>query len=137
MVALNLGTGVTPGADAQLDPNGIAGEAILAGHLVYEDPADNGRLHLASDADVNHANVKGVAIGSAPTVNQRVTVQYGGTVENTATMVVGESYFAADTPGLAAPAADVGAADVVTFLGVAVKATSLKLGIFRSGVAHA
>jgi len=136
MAAVNLGTGVTPGPDADIIFNQTVGQAILAGQIVHEDPAD-GKWRLGSNASVTSPRRVGVALNSAPTVGQLVDVQYGGTVLNTATLVVGETYQIAATAGSVAPVADILAAAYASFIGIAPTATSLKLRPLIGVVAHA
>lgn len=136
MAAVNLGTGVTPGPDADIVYNQPVGAAILAGQIVHEDPAD-GKWRLGSNANVTSPRRAGVALQSAPTVGQMVDVQVGGTVLGTATLVVGETYQIAATAGSVAPVADILAAAYTSVMGVAPTATSLKLRPLVGVVAHA
>lgn len=135
MAIVNLGTGVKPSTDASRS-NEIAGAVILAGQVVYRDATD-GSVKLASTASANASKALGVALNSAPTVGQPVVVQWSGVVSGTATLIVGEPYFVSDTAGSVGQATDVGLNDFVTFVGIALTATTLRLGILASGVQHA
>jgi len=135
MVAINLGTGVTPGADASTKEE-IAGEAILAGQIVYRESATR-RVRKAVSDSAEQAECLGMALNSAPTATQPVTVQWSGSVLNCATMTVGDPYMVSDTAGSVMPVADLAGTDYVTLVGIATAATTLKLGILASGVLHA
>ncbi len=133
MAPVNLGTGVTPGPDAILIPGNYGG-VVLAGQTVQEDPTD-GKWKLASDANVTTPRRCGVAMNSGPTSGQPGTIQIGGTVLGTATLVVATPYFLCDAAG----SVDVDSAqltgDYTTYMGVAPTATSFKLQPHVSGVA--
>jgi hypothetical protein len=135
MAAVNLGTGVLPGSDASLKDE-VSGEAILAGQIVYREVTTK-KIKLASTASAEKADVTGVAMSSAPTAGQIIKVQWDGEVTGTATLVVGEPYFACETAGNVQPAADIGANEFMCFVGFASAANKLKLGIFAGSVAHA
>lgn len=135
MVAINLGTSVTPGADASYKDE-VAGEAILVGQLVYRESSTL-RVRLAVASSAEQAECLGVAMSSAPTAGQAVRVQWAGDVENCATLVLGEPYFVADTAGSVMPAADLATGDYVSLVGIAKATTTLKLGLTPGGVAHA
>lgn len=135
MAAVNLGTGVLPGADASIKYE-VVGEAILAGQVVYREVATK-KVKLASSASGEKADVVGVALASAPTAGQSIPVQWSGEITGTATLVVGEPYFACETAGSVQPAADIGAGEYLTFVGFARTATKIALGIFASNTAHA
>lgn len=136
MAAVNLGTGVTPGPDADIIYNQTVGQAILAGQTVHEDPAD-GKWRLGSCTAVTSPRRAGIALNSAPTVGQLIDVQYGGDLLNTATLVVGTTYDLSTTAGSVAPEADLVTGNYTTVMGVAKTATSLKLRPIVGVVAHA
>ncbi len=136
MTAVNLGTGVLPGPDADIIYNAVVGQAVLAGQIVHEDPAD-GKWRLASNANVTSPRRVGVALQSAPTIGQTIDVQWGGSVLGTATLVVGETYIISATAGSAAPVADILTTAYTSILGAAKSATELKLRPLVGVVAHA
>lgn len=136
MTAVNLGTGVTQGSDADIIYNCVVGVAVLAGQAVHEDPAD-GKWRLGSCANVTSPRRVGIALQSAPTVGQTIDVQYGGTINNTATLVKGASYDLSATPGSVCPEADLVTGNYTTVMGVAPTTTSLKLRPLVGVVDHA
>lgn len=135
MAALALGTNCTPGSDANLRQE-TSGAAITIGQAVYRDSA-TGRVKLAVNTSGPAAEATGFAMSTCTGAEQPVIVQWGGTIENAATLVVGEPYLLSDTPGSVMPTADLGAGDYVTVAGVAIAATKFRIGIVPSGVAHA
>lgn len=136
MTAVNLGTSVTPGSDADIISNCVVGQAVLAGQAVHEDPAD-GKWRLGSCTAVTSPRRTGIALNSAPTIGQTVDVQYGGDLLNTATLVVGASYDLSATPGSVCPEADLVTGNYTSVMGVAKLATTLKLRPIVGVVAHA
>ena len=135
MASLSLGTSVTPGSDASTSDY-IAGVTITAGQVVIIDENDGKRLKLATTASAALAKAIGIALNGAA-ANQPVKVITRGTLENCATMVVGEAYFVSDTGGQVYPSPDYLTGDFGCFLGFAQTATKLKLDPFSIGVAHA
>lgn len=133
MTAVNLGTGVLPGSDAEILQGCIAGQAILHGQDVAEDPTD-GQWKLASTVNLTTPRRTGVALGGASTKGAPFNVQIGGRITGTATLVVGTMYVGSATPGSVAPHADLATTQWVGFYGVADTTTSLKLHPFVPGV---
>lgn len=135
MAAVALGTSVTPGANAVLEI-ALCGEAITAGNWVYRDASDGNLLKKLVNTSLAAAQAYGVAMGGAPD-NGAVVVQKSGTINGTATLVVGEHYFASATAGSQEPSADVGSGDFATHLGQAPTATSFEIDIQHAVVARA
>lgn len=135
MAAVNLGTGVKPSSDTQTKIE-TAGEAVAIGQVVYREISSK-KVKLANTSSSEKAAAIGVALTTATAADQPVIVAWSGTITGTATVVVGEPYFVSDTSGSVYPAADIGSADYLTFVGFGITATSFKLGILHSGVAHA
>jgi hypothetical protein len=135
MPPVNLGTGVTPGSNAQIRTE-KAGVTILAGQSVYRSTTDQ-RVYLAVTTSQASAAAVGIAIGSAPTAGQEVRVVWDGDVENCATLVKGESYHVCDTAGSVDVSTALGTNDWVCYMGSAYTTTTLRLRINVLGAQHA
>lgn len=114
---------------------GIAGETITAGQVVYK-ASDTGKW---MKADSNSATAearmpKGIALcGSA--LNQPIFVATKGDVTLGAVLTAGVAYYLSDTPGGICPVADVGTGEYPSVLGIAKSTSVLNLNITSSGVA--
>ena len=135
MASLALGTAITAGNDATT-ADYVAGATIAAGNVVYIDENDSKKIKPATTGSAALAKAVGIALNGAA-ANQPVKVITKGTLENCATMVVGEAYFVSDTAGQVYPSPDYLTGDFGCFLGFAQTATKLKLMPFSIGVAHA
>jgi hypothetical protein len=135
MPAVNLGTSVIPGSNAQVRPE-TAGAAILAGQAVYKNPSDQ-RVYLAVTTSQITAACIGIAISSAPTAGQKIFIVWEGDVEGTATLVQGESYHVCDTAGSLDISTAVGSGDWCCYVGGARSASILRIRVNQLGVQHA
>lgn len=136
MASVVLASTVTPDSGATLRV-GTAGQAILAGQTVYLDLV-TGRLRLAdADASPATADCAGIAMNGAG-IGQPVTYLSEGIVNGLTAMKVGQHYLLSNTPGSVSEAA---VADItedvtyVTFIGIAISTTSMKVRILSSGIA--
>lgn len=121
-------------AGTAVKETGNAGASILAGQCVYKEAA-TGQFKLA---DSNSATVEartpyGIALNPALT-GQPVTVQTSGDLGFGAILTAGSAYFTSETPGGIQPVADLGAGELVTFLGFATTTSNLNVRIISSGV---
>ncbi len=115
-----------PSSDA-LYANGIAGEAITIGQLVYESTSD-GRYYLA-DANVSTKwKVAGIASSTAAAAGQSLSIVYfdpaltlGGTLSMSVPV-----YVLSATAGGVAPSADIAAGWYPVVLGVATSTTKMQ-----------
>jgi hypothetical protein len=126
-------TAVLAGSNARTE-EGVAGEAITAGQLVYR----SSTTHKFMKADTNSVTAEarkpsGVALNGA-SLDQPIEVQTAGDITIGATLVAGTDYYASDTPGGICPRADVGATENVVLVGLAKSTTVLGLDIQISGV---
>lgn len=122
---------VDAGTDGRIG-NGIAGEAIDAGEVIYLDRTTN--TYLLADADaVASAKAAGVAVSSAA-AGQVVAFQEDGTYTAGATTAQGTPYFVSTTAGGIAPFADLASADYVTLLGFGVTGNKIRLAINATGL---
>ena len=129
-------TSVVAGSGAK-KVNGIAGVAVTAGQVVYEDSATN-TLKLA-DNDSATAAVRspvGIALHAAA-ANQPLTYIAKGPVTIGATLVAGGVYSLSSTAGGICPVADIATGDYNTVLGVATSTTVLDVQIHEAGVVTA
>ncbi len=112
-----------------------AGAAITAGDSLFI--ATDGDVEPAQhDVDAASAQCVGIALNDAA-VGQPVIYQVTGDINVGATLVVGETYVVGAGPGSIAPVADIGTGDFSTIIGVAISASTLRMGILPSGVARA
>jgi len=109
---------------------GISGSAITAGELVYEQEDGDGvrRLYKADAGGLAMSLVKGIALNSAPGVNQPLVYAYDGII-TLAGMTANSMYYLSDTAGKLCPAEDLGSGLFTTTIGLAVSASSLRLMI--------
>jgi hypothetical protein len=112
--------------------HGILGATVTAGQGIVKDPATSKYV----PADSNHATAAlrrtdGVALNGGA-LDQPVTLQEEGPITIGAAVVSGTIYVQSDAPGGIAPAADLGAGEEVTVLGVGISATQIALKINRS-----
>ncbi len=125
---------VIPAANADKE-QGIAGETIAAGKVVYKD-LTTGKYQLADNNAGAEAARKprGVALNSA-SLDQPLMIMKSGDVTIGGTLTAGTTYYLSDTPGGICPLADVGSAEYACIVGIAKSTTVLALGIQYSGVA--
>lgn len=107
--------------------NGIAGEAITIGQLVYESTAD-GRYYLADANVATKWQVAGIASATAAAAGQSLSIVYfdpsltlGGTLSMSAPV-----YVLSATAGGVAPSADIAAGWYPVVLGVAISTTKIQ-----------
>ena len=113
--------------------DGIAGETITAGQLVYLKAADNEYYKTDNDASAT-ATVAGVALNGASN-GQPIRVQHGGNINPGGTVVVGTIYCSSSTEGGIAPSTDLASGDYVSVIGIGTTASNIALNIHNSGVA--
>lgn len=114
--------------------NGVAGEAIDIGEVVYLDTDDTWKLAATTSAVTAGGNGIGIAVTAAAADGQPIQVQTGGDINPGATLTVGEIYVVStNAAGGLAPEGDNGSTDFVTVLGVASTASNLKLKPIVSG----
>lgn len=126
----------------QVDPaaiirTGTAAVPIAAGQTLYLDLTTN-RLRLAdADASSGTAECVGIALNSA-TAGQTVTYVTEGTITGLTGVKQGQWYFVSNTPGSVCEATLPGdlTEDVsfVTFVGIGLSTTSMRVNVFPSGV---
>lgn len=127
-------TGVLPGDNAVMEQM-IALEALVAGKVVYRDPATM-RAGLADNNAVQAERrvVRGIALNGAA-IGQPVTVLREGLLTMGATMATGVTYYLSDTPGGVCPVADLTTGEYSVILGMAISATVMRVKVQASGVA--
>ena len=113
----------------------FAAVAIAAGKVVYRNSSG---LAALADSDLSAAGAEaiGIAVNTAG-IGEPVTVAKNGTTVTQAgtTFTKGLPYFVSNTAGGIAPQADIGAADYVTYLGLASSTSALKIQIQIGGFA--
>jgi hypothetical protein len=116
--------------------DGIAGEAITAGDVLYKDSADSNKLKLADANAAGKRGVVGIALNDAATGQ---TVSYcisDSALAIGATVSIGYIAILSGTAGAIAPAADAAAGMEVVILGVGVSTTAIKCS-FSTGLLSA
>jgi len=125
---------VIAGSNAQ-KLQGIAGATITAGQVVYRDPATGKFLLADANGTADARTPIGIALHGA-SLDQPLMVITEGDLALGAAMVNATAYFLSDTPGGICPAADVGAGEFVTVLGVSSSTSNLKVKMVISGASN-
>lgn len=118
--------------------DGVAGEALTAGQVVYQNASDSKFLKANASGTLAQSTVKGIALNGA-SLDQPVRVMTGGELDLGAIMTNGEIYVAAGTAGVAgaaggiAPEGDLAATERVSLIGVATSTSKLQVRIQNSG----
>lgn len=123
---------VLPGASA-LSDQGLAGEAITAGQVVYRDATG---AYFKADADAGTALARtgrGIALNGA-SAGQPLTIQKSGEITIGAALTPGTTYYLSNTPGGICPIADVGVGEYYHIVGIAKSASVLLMALAYSGV---
>lgn len=120
-------------ATADQPVHGTLGAVVTAGQAVVQDPTT--KTYVLADS--NHATaalrktdgiaLNGGAVGQPVAVHKKGKITIGGTV------VPGTIYVQSDVAGGIAPAADLGAGEEVTIIGVGSSATQVDVNIWKSG----
>ena len=118
-------------ASAATTADGVAGEAITAGQVLYNSAS---KAMKADDTTAAKAAAAGIALNNAA-LDQPIKYITRGGIDLGCLLVVGTVYGVSDTAGGICPIADLGSADFVTILGIATTTSNLELDIKRSGVA--
>lgn len=117
--------------------SGTYGGTITAGMPLYVDGSDGNKLKAARANASGTATVVGIALNGGAN-GQPGNYQSSGQVNLGATLAVGETYALSDAvAGQIVPIADIGTADYVAILGVAISTSLLELNIFNPGIAKA
>jgi hypothetical protein len=120
-------------AGAVIERRYLSGSAaIQAGHALYFDVATDTWKYSDSNASVEAAASRGVALHAAA-AGQPVAVQVAGDIVIGATLVPGEVYVAGAAQATINPHSDAGAGWYATIVGVAISTTVLRLGFHASG----
>jgi len=125
-------------ADAGVEANpqnGTSGEAIAAGDPVRISAADS-KLYLGQADALDNADIAGIALNSAPGVNQPVQYARSGLLTLGFVAPDGTVVAVSATKGKLAPVSDLAAGSFVSLVGT-MKDNKLKVGIVKSGVAKA
>ncbi len=123
---------VLPGSTAR-NEDGIAGETITAGQLVYRAAATGKFMKADANGATEAKAVRGVALNGASN-GQPLRIQKKGLITIGGTLTAGVSYYLSDTPGGLCPLADVGVGEDFSFVGIASSTTVLNLNPTASGV---
>jgi hypothetical protein len=115
--------------------DGIAGEALSRGELVYEKASDK-KLYKADASALATADAVGVAMDYAD-ADDPISYHRRGKYAAGATVAVGTIYVVSATAGGIAPEADILSGEFLTILGIAVSTTEIEVDLDASGVAHA
>ena len=113
---------------------GVAGAAITAGQVLYEDTTGTWKL---ADNDSGTGAVRspdGIALNGAA-AGQPLKILTKGPITIGATLTPGVAYYLSGTPGGICPVADLSTGDYPTIIGIAKSTTVLDVNIQESGVA--
>lgn len=111
---------------------GIAGEILAAGQLVYVDLLDGNKIKLAQADDILTAKIAGMTINSAE-IGQPVDYVGLGAINISAVATVGTGYFlSAAAAGGVAPEADLLATNIAQFFAIATAAGVLQAAPLNS-----
>jgi len=127
---------VVAGSNA-IKENGVAGETITAGQVVYRD-SSTGSYKLADtdSATAESRTPRGIALNGAAS-GQPLAIIRSGDVTIGATILAGVAYYLSGTAGGICPVADVASGDYVALLGMGKSTTVLTVDIQAPGVALA
>lgn len=115
---------------------GISGEAITAGMVVYKDSTTT-KLMKAIATSANAAKAVGIALSSAPGADQPLKLVKEGDITNVSGLTAGEAYFVSDTTaGALMKYSDIGAGEFATYCGFALSTTSFRAHFYPATVAH-
>ena len=111
------------------DTDQVAGEAFVAGAVVYQRASDSKWLKAQSDGTAEEAgNVDiGIALGTADAAGARVSIAKPGAVLSLGTGTAGVAYFIGRTAGAIVPAADLASTDKATLIGLGIGSSKLLL----------
>ena len=125
---------VVAGANSH-QQDGIAGETITAGKLVYKSSTTKKWMLADSNSVTAEARqTQGISLNGA-SLNQPLKVHTSGDITIGATLTAGVAYYGSDTPGGICVVADVGSGEYVCLLGVAKSTTVLAVDIQFPNVA--
>lgn len=121
---------VVKGADAVTE-TGLAGATITAGQAVYRDPTSK-KFLLAdnNDASADIRNARGISLNSV-SLNQPMTVQFGGDLTIGGTVAPGVIYCLGATAGGIIPAADLVTGNYTCVLGIGKSTSVIKVGVLN------
>lgn len=115
--------------------DGIAGETIVAGKVVYKSATtDKWGLSDSNSGTAGVRAVQGIALNGA-SLNQPLAIHTEGPITIGATLAPGVAYYLSDTPGGICPVADVGSGEYPTVIGMATSTTVLDVDPQAAGVA--
>lgn len=113
--------------------DGVAGETVTAGQLVYLKSSDSKYWLVDNDAAAT-AGLVGMALNGAA-AGQPVRILTGGSVNPGGTVVVGTIYGTSSTAGGLAPSTDFASGDYVSIFGIGTTSSNIAVDIQNSGVA--
>lgn len=131
MTALSITAANVAWVSGPIDEGCVAGAAFVAGAEVYL--AANGRwLNAQADGSAIEAGQYGIgmALFTADAAGARGSIARPGAIVTIAAsgLTPGVPYFVGNTAGSLDPLADLGSNDKVTFAGMLISATQIKLG---------
>ena len=131
MANLTIST-IQPSSSRTRAITATAGEAIIAGELIYQDTSDS-KMKLVDASAAATASIVGIALTSAAADGDFVVYQATESIDLGAILTAGTFYYASATPGKIAPHADLVSTNVVSAIGYATSTTDLTLSINNTG----
>lgn len=112
----------------------FAGQAIVAGQPVRDDPSDSTKILLSQATSVASAKCVGIAANSAEQYQPCIYFRDQEIAFGTAVFSMGETYVVSATEGGIAPESDLISGNSSTTIGIAISTTTLDCQIQESGV---
>lgn len=116
---------------------GMSGEAITAGQVVYRDSTASYKFKKAICTSLAAASAVGIALSTAAGADQPIIIMKAGDITNVSGLTQGEAYFVSDTTaGALMKYSDIGAGEYATYVGHAPTTTTFKVAIVLATAAH-
>lgn len=136
MAALSITAAGVAWVSGPVAADQVAGEAFIAGALVYYNPTTGKWLKAQCDGTAAEAGADGVgmALGTADAVNARVSIALPDAVVTVGTGTAGVAYAIGRTAGSLVPVADIASTDKLTLAALGIGSNKLQLArVYNAG----
>ena len=113
---------------------GIAGETVTAGQVLYADATDGGKLKAADADSLQKAHAVGVAMSNAAEDQPIRYLASGPAILGSGNLVRGRVYYASSNAGGLCRESDIATSKYTTAVGVATTTSELTVHLVVSGV---